>query len=176
MALFGSERDADLVNKLNRELIIDIIDTEVEYYVLALDHMKTNLYDESKDKVYYQPIRIPVLYARDDQVFQGDDFGQDYNQSATFGFIRDVLLDANLVPAVGDIIKWDEDYYEIDGLVENKYFLGKKPETWPGSTSHGMSVSIIAQTHKTRASRLNLVEIRSGITPPNEQNINKDYI
>lgn len=176
MALFGGVRDADFVNKINREIIVDVIDTEIEYYMLSLNDTETNLYDESVDKVYYQPVRMPVLYSREDQIFNGDEFGQDYGQSAVFGFIRDVLVDVDLVPAVGDIIKWDSDYFEIDGLVENNYFLGKKPETWFGGKTHGLSVAILAQAHKTRDSKLNLVDIRAGITPTTDTSLNNDYI
>ena len=176
MALFGGARAADFVNKINREVIVDVIDTEVEYYILSLNETETNLYDESINKVYYSPVRIPVLYSRDDQIFAGDEYGQDYSQAAIFGFIRDVLIDVDLVPKVGDIIKWDSDHFDIDGLVENTYFLGKKPETWFGGNTHGFSVSILAQAHKTRDSKLNLVNTRGGITPTPDKGLNKDYL
>jgi hypothetical protein len=35
MALFGGQRDMALFNKVNKELINDIIDTEIYYYQLA---------------------------------------------------------------------------------------------------------------------------------------------
>ena len=53
MALFGSARDANLIRSVNRELINKYIDTEVGFYKLNIEATKTNIYDESDDKVYY---------------------------------------------------------------------------------------------------------------------------
>ena len=44
MALFGGQRDMDLFNKLNKELINDIIDTQVYYYMVATTETDVNLY------------------------------------------------------------------------------------------------------------------------------------
>ena len=35
--VFGGQRDMDLFNKVNKELITDIVDTEVYYYMLVTD-------------------------------------------------------------------------------------------------------------------------------------------
>ena len=61
MALFGGQRDMSLFTKVNKELINDIIDTEIYYYQVALTETKSNLYGEGKDKVFNQPIKIPAL-------------------------------------------------------------------------------------------------------------------
>ena len=53
MALFGGQRDMDLFNKLNKELINDIIDTQVYYYMVATTETDVNLYGEGKDKVFH---------------------------------------------------------------------------------------------------------------------------
>ena len=58
MAVFGSERDASLIKRLNRELINEIIDIEIAFYKLSLDDTEANMYDESDNKVYYSPVRI----------------------------------------------------------------------------------------------------------------------
>ena len=42
MALFGGQRDMDLFNKLNKELINDIIDTQVYYYMVATTETDVN--------------------------------------------------------------------------------------------------------------------------------------
>ena len=58
MALFGSARDVSLIRRLNKELINEIIDTEVYYYKPVLDESLVNLYGESKDKYFYNPVKI----------------------------------------------------------------------------------------------------------------------
>ena len=40
MALFGGQRDMALFSKINKELITDIIDTEVYYYKIIVEDMK----------------------------------------------------------------------------------------------------------------------------------------
>ena len=48
MALFGGQRDMSLFRTLNKELINDIIDTEVYFFKFAISETKNNLYGESK--------------------------------------------------------------------------------------------------------------------------------
>ena len=40
MALFGGQRDMALFSKINKELITDIIDTEVYYYKVIVEDTK----------------------------------------------------------------------------------------------------------------------------------------
>ena len=61
MALFGSGRDASLIRHMNRELVVEIIDTEIEFYKLELDSTRENLYGESDKKSYYQQSKYHVL-------------------------------------------------------------------------------------------------------------------
>ena len=44
MALFGGQRDMSLFRTVNKELINDVIDTEVYYYKVIVTDSKTNLY------------------------------------------------------------------------------------------------------------------------------------
>ena len=50
MALFGGQRDMDLFNKLNKELIM-IYYTQVYYYMVDYGN-KSNLYGEDKEKFF----------------------------------------------------------------------------------------------------------------------------
>ena len=79
MALFGSARDANLIRSVNRELINKYIDTEVGFYKLNLESTKTNLYDESDNKVYYGVMKINSIILRETRTQQADDFGIDPN-------------------------------------------------------------------------------------------------
>ena len=58
MALFGGSRDISLFNSISKELINDIIQTEVGYYKFVLEKTSTNVYGESKNKVYYELIGV----------------------------------------------------------------------------------------------------------------------
>jgi hypothetical protein len=61
MPLFGGARDVSLFKTMNRELINDIIQTEIAYYKLALNQTISNIYGESTKKSYYEPLRLSCL-------------------------------------------------------------------------------------------------------------------
>jgi hypothetical protein len=168
MALFGGSRDASLFRHLNKELIHDLIDTEVYYYKLILDETKVNLYGEGKNKTYFNPVKIPTLIERTDGTAQFDDFGSDYTRLVNFSFLRDTLVDKNIYPQVGDVIEWNDEQHIVDVVYENQFFAGKNPETWDGGDSQGYSISMLLEAHIVRKSQLKLRDdFRVGINKDN---------
>ena len=153
--LFGSNRDFGLLVNINRELLKDVVEQEVLYYKLDLSQTQANIYGEAVDKTYLIPIKLNCLITRGDQVITTDEFGQDLGREASFAFIRRDLVDVNVVPEVGDILNWHEDYYEVDTVRENQLFLGKDNSynfTSYGS-QFGESISLIVDCHLTRKER-----------------------
>jgi hypothetical protein len=165
MPLFGGKRDVSLLNSINRELIIDIVDTEVAVYKMILDESQTNLYREAENKVYMQPVKIPCLINRSDSIFDIDSvaIALDYNQSIQFYFLQDILMQLNLPVEVGDVIEYNGEYYETDSISENQFFVGKNERYSFAGRDWGTSVSIIANAHLTRRSRLNIEETYVGV-------------
>jgi len=168
MPLFHGTRDAGLVHKFNMELVADVIDTEVAVYKLSLENTKTNLYNESDKKVYHSPVKMVALIAREAQAYEGTEFGQDYQQSCTFSFIREYLKELDLFVEVGDVIEYNGEWWEVDQVQENQYFGGKNPDYSFATDKWGHNVSIIASTHLTRRSRIQIEEFRPSI--PNDNN------
>lgn len=162
MALFGGRRDAKFLAAINSELINSIVDTEIEYFKIQIEQSSANLYGESERKAYYDSILIPCLITKDDKTSTMDDYGHTYNRTAKFALSRDLLETVTLYPEVGDIILWDNEYFEIDNVDANQYFTGKNPETWPNGSSHGYSVSIVVDAHVTRQTPTGIRDIRRG--------------
>ena len=168
MALFGGQRDMALFSKINKELITDIIDTEVYYYKLIIEDTKSNLYGEGKSKIYHNPIKIPTLVDRTDaeQIF--DEFGTSYTRNVKFYFLRDILKDKNVFPEIGDVIEWNDEQHIVDVIFQNQFFAGKNPETWDGGDSQGYNLSILCETHVARKTQLNLKDdVRVGVNNNN---------
>ena len=167
MPLFGGSRDISLFRTMNRELINDIIQTEIAYYKIVLDKSITNVYGESSKKYYFEPIRISCLINKDEQEWSSDAFGPDINQKYEYRFLKADLNGINLFPEVGDIILFNNDFWEVDTLVENQFFVGKKPEfaISEDNIDFGVSLSIILGTHLSRIEKLNLIPLRSGKYP-----------
>jgi hypothetical protein len=53
------------------------------------------------------------------EVYSASEEIKDFNQGIRFAFLRDTLVELNLVPEVGDIIEYNNEYYEVDSLINN---------------------------------------------------------
>lgn len=160
MALYGRSRDISLFRSVNRELIQDIIQTEIGYYKFYLPANNVDdLYGEEKSKVYYDPMKLACLINRSAQTYKNDNFGVDFDQNVEFRFLRDDLVQLNLVPESGDIILYAGNYYEIDSVIESQFIVGKYPDYQLTDylQEFGNSLSILCNTHLSRITKLNLV-------------------
>tara|TARA_B100000575_G_C22904473_1_gene525582 strand:+ start:151 stop:636 length:486 start_codon:yes stop_codon:yes gene_type:complete len=155
--IFGSNRDFNLLVNINRELLKDIIEQEVLIYKLSLSDTDTNIYGEALQKTFLEPVKLNCLITRGDQVIDIDEFGPDLGREASFALLKQDLEDINLVPEVGDILMWHEDYYEVDTVRENQLFYGRDNKYNVERTAgFGASISLILDTHLTRADRVGI--------------------
>jgi hypothetical protein len=161
MSLFGGSRDISLFRHINKELINNIIQQSVGYYKIALDKTSSNLYGESLTKTYNDPILVNCLIERTPPTWTETEFGADITQDITVRFLRDILVDINLVPEVGDVVLWQDDYYEVDGTVENQLVVGKDPSyAYDDTTDFGSSISIIVTAKFIRPEKLGITKER----------------
>ena len=151
-------KDLATIEKFNRELLgepnIDdcgIIDQYVILYRTSVYETETNMYGEaSEGKVYKQGVKLPCIVDAEDFDFQYTDFGPDNKQNVSFAFQRAYLVEVNLKPDIGDILKWNEGYFEVNTYNENQ-LIGGDPDK-----SH----SIVVSAHLTRTPTTNLEEYR----------------
>jgi hypothetical protein len=167
MALFGGSRDINLFHTINSELINDIIQTEIGYYKFVIERTSANVYGEAMGKVFYEPVRIAGLINRQDQSWSSDDFGSDINQTVNFQFLKEELRELNLIPEIGDIILYRNNFYEVDTKIENQLIMGRDPDyaISTGTTDFGDSFSVSVNTHLSGVQRLNLIPLRGGKYP-----------
>lgn len=177
MSLFGENRDISLFRHLNRELLNNIIEQKIGYYKVILDRTVPNLYGESTMKSFYDPVLINCLIERGDLEPGNDDFGVDVSRSIKFRLLRDDLAGIDIctelapdgsgfihgiVPEIGDIILWNNNYYEVNNVNENQLIVGKDPSySYSSQTdSFGSSWSIILDASYVRPEKLNLTKER----------------
>lgn len=156
--LFGSNRDFNLLVNINRELIKDIVEQEVLYYKLDLYGTESNIYGESLEKVWNTAVKLNCLITRGDQIISVDEFGPDLSREMSFAFLKEDLKDIDLFPEVGDIVSWHEDYFLVDTVRENQFFVGRDNQynlTNYGN-QFGSSVSLVLDTHLTRVEDLGI--------------------
>lgn len=163
-AMFGRSRDIDMFSNINNELLGQVIEQKVGYYQVILDETPSNLYGENENKTFRGPVLLNCLLERGNTESSNDDFGVDTTRTLTVRFFKPHLIKANVVPNIGDIILWNEDYYEIDNVNENQLVVGKDPDYHyseeNGVPDSGTSLSIILTCHYTRPERIGLREDR----------------
>ena len=168
MALFGRQRDINLFTTINRELLGDIITQQVAFYKLRLEETVSNIYGEAPNgRFYNNPVLFNCIIERSDQEFPEDDMGVDFDWKVDFKFLREDLKDSNVVPEVGDIIMYYNNYYEVDDTNSNQYILGKNPDynyapnpLNPGLELFGANYSIICKTHIVPADKVEITKER----------------
>lgn len=162
MALFGSARDIRMFKSTTRELVEDIVSQQIGYYKIRLGDTRANVYGESMTKYFIGPVLMSCLIERGDFDVEGTDYGPDAVRKVDFRFFRDHLVEANVVPEIGDVIMYNEDYYEVDNVNENQLILGKNPDYSysPGLENYGQSYSIILTTHYSSPDKLGITQER----------------
>ena len=151
-------KDLATIEKFNRELLgepnIDdcgIIDQFVILYRVSVYETETNMYGEaSEGKVYKQGVKLPCVVDASDFDFNYDDFGPDNRQSVSFAFQRAYLVEVDLKPEIGDIMQWNDGYFEVDKFNENQLIGGNF------DNSH----SIVVSANLVRRPTVNLEEYR----------------
>ena len=126
------------------------------------------MYGEASNGRYYEePVLFNVLIEVGDQTAPTANDMVGFEWPVTFRFLRDDLVDANVVPAIGDIIMWQNAYWEIDNEVMTQFFVGKDPDypyepnpLNPGLAEFGYNVSVVCETHYVPADRVNIVKQR----------------
>jgi hypothetical protein len=168
MALFGSSRDVSFVRRLNRELMGNIISQQCAFYKYRLAETKINMYGEaSSGKIYDGPILLNALITVGDNTSPTSDLGVDFDWPSTFAFLRDDLVDSGVHPEVGDIILYQESYWEVDNTNTVQFFAGKDPDypynqnpLNPGLENFGYNVSVTCECHYIPADRVNIIRTR----------------
>jgi hypothetical protein len=144
MALYGGARDMSLFRNINREIMHNIISQQCVLYKYDLSETKVNIYGEAaSEKYYHPPVLLYCLIDIPNQEYSDSGFGPDFNWSPTFKFLRDDLQastsgscdenndnpnGANIVPDVGDIIMYQNAYFQIDNVNMAQFFVGKDPD------------------------------------------------
>ena len=147
---FIPQKEFDLINQMNEELIDEILGQSVDIYKLNIERTEDNVYGESTAKYYDIGFRVNCMISYDAPEIQQDDFGADLNSSITMYFQRENLASGslNFYPEIGDIVDWNDYYWEINGTTEPKLFSGHP----------NFKHNITATAHRSRLSSLQIEE------------------
>ena len=123
---FIPQKEIDLINSMNEELIDEVVGQSVDVYKLNIDNTDENIYGESTTKYYDVGFRVNCLIQFDEPEVNQDEFGADINSNIEIYFQRANLASGslNFYPEAGDIIDWNNFYWEINGTTEPQLVAG----------------------------------------------------
>ena len=147
---FVPQKEIDLFNHFNEELIDEIVGQSVDIYKVNVENTDENIYGESSTKYYDVGFRVNCLIEWDEPEVTMEEWGSDLNSNITMFFQRANLSSGslNFFPEHGDIVDWNNFYWEIDGTTEPQLIAGHE----------GYKHSIKATAHRARMSSLQIEE------------------
>lgn len=128
MPKFLSARDYEFIQHINREIVAEIVDVDVVLIKVMLEATPTNIYGEALEKVHYVGIELSALISYpENEADSSEGFGVNQKQNVDFQFVRRILETKEVYPENGDIVLYNERYYEIDNVREVQ-LLASRPE------------------------------------------------
>jgi hypothetical protein len=148
MPKFISDRDVAFFKGLAREVVDTVVENVIVLFKVNLNETKVNLYGESINKTWYPGVELYGLINKDAETTNYEGFGSDTSQNIEFRLDRWMCEEKNTYPEIGDVILFDNSYYEIDNTNEIQ-FVGGQPKN---------NFSIVCSTFMIRKSTLNIQE------------------
>ncbi len=145
---FVPQKEINLINAMNEELIDEIVGQTVDIYKISIENTEENMYGESTTKYYNDGFRVNCLIQFNDPEITLEDMGTDLNASIEMYFHRASLIEAGFLPEVGDIVDWNGFYFEINGATE--------PQLMAGHQNYKHQIKVTA--HRSRMSSLQIEE------------------
>ena len=113
MPKFISLRDVTFFKGIARELVDDVVQDAVVLFKVNLNETKVNIYGESVNKTWFPGVQLYALINKEPETAEYDGFGANTNQNVEFRFDRWMCEEKNTYPEIGDVIYFNNAYYEI---------------------------------------------------------------
>lgn len=181
MPKFFNSRDLDFIKTISEEVVDYVVEQAVTLFKVSVGETKTNLYGESLGKVWRAPSTIMAIVDREPININYEGFGADKQGTVEFRFnrqrcreesyavpkVRDIngtLVPTEAIqnltvgyPEIGDIVLYDEIYYEIDNVREPQW-IGGSPEMYDKESGEFADTSnvLIAACHMVRKSQVQI--------------------
>ena len=148
MPKFISDRDVRFFKQIAREAVDAVVENVCVLFKVNLADTKINIYGEAIGKTWHPGVQLNVLIDKSQQSQNYEGFGANTNQDIQYNFDRFMLEEKGIYPEVGDVIFFDQSYYEINNVYEVQY-SGGLPQ---------YNFSVVCQTFMVSKSLLNIEE------------------
>lgn len=151
MARFVTQRDFEFIQHITRELIDETMDVAVVLYKIVVESAKVNIYGESTVKPRYTPVKVNAIVKYDKNTLARDEgFGLNQEQQTEFRFARRMLKNVKTYPEIGDIIEYNNHFYQIHNTIETQLIAGKP----------AFNTAVICMAHLTRRTSIDIEEVQ----------------
>lgn len=152
MGLFIGRRDANTITKMAKEIVERVVDITVDLFKQDVLATSDNIYGESVQRSYLEPVRVNGLIRTEPPVNETAEFGYDISESVTFRFLRETLKEIDLIPEVGDVVRYLGNWFELTHVYDSQEWGGIDPDEMDDNTDRGLLVSVICEAVRTRES------------------------
>lgn len=151
MPKFVNPHDINFFKHISEEWVDTIVETIVTLYKInpyASNEKYTNLYGETVGKTYYRPVPLTAVINREPTTYEYEGFGPHSQQTIEVKFnkhkIRSEMEGVNWIsnnesgsvthiqaddygyPQIGDILGFDNNYYELTAVTEDNVIGGNR--------------------------------------------------
>ena len=181
MPKFFNSKDIDFIKSIAEEVVDYVVEQTVVLFKVSVGETKTNLYGESLGKIWHEPANLRCIVDREPSNVSYEGFGADKQQAVEFRFnrqrlrsssyiipkVRDIngtLVDVGAIqneqygyPEIGDIIFFDNTYYEIDNVRQSQV-IGGSPTIYNQETNEfeDNKMNLIATGFMVRRSQIQI--------------------
>lgn len=180
MPKFFNANDLNFIKSISEEVVDYVVEQVVTLFKVSVGETKTNLYGESLGKVWHAPANLMAIIDREPPNVSYDyEAGPDRVQPVEFRFnimrlrthtipkLRDIngtLIPADAIqnaqygyPEIGDVILFDQSYYEIDNI-RNTALIGGSPKIFNKTTNQfeDARMFLVATCHLIRRTQVQI--------------------
>ena len=145
---FVAQKDINYIDAVNEELIDQLVGQYVDIYKINIEKTDENIYGESSTKQYDKGFRVNCLLLFNSPETLQEEFGADLSTSVEMYFHRTTLKEADFYPEIGDLVHWNNMYFEMNSVTE--------PQLIAGNPDYKHEIRVLA--HKSRLSSLQIEE------------------
>ena len=141
-------RDIEFFKSIARELVDDVVQNTIVLFKINMNETKVNIYGEAMNKTWYPGVEVFALVDKEPESVRYEGFGSETDQNVTFKLDRWMLEEKGIYPEIGDIINWNDGYFEVDNTNEIQLVGGQTYNNF----------SVVCSTFMVSKSNLNIEE------------------
>lgn len=153
MPKFLVGRDISFLRNVARELVEKVMEETCVLYKINLNETRVNIYGEAMNKTWHRGVELYCVISKEAETIEYEGFGPQTNQNVEFRFDREHCRERNTYPEIGDVIYFNDSYFEIDNTNEIQFVGGL-----PGTEEDRRNWSIVCSTFMVSKSNLNIEE------------------